>query len=216
VTAGLRLAPDTTAAPSCGSPADLDTFAAMYQERGFAVIGPPALDGPLFARLQREARYKRQYASWPLNLRNGRTTTPQDNMRGQLGPVARNWLSSEPTRALMRAVTGYDVAPSWAPSCFTYYDMPGSYLGRHCDQQELCKLALLVGLDSSWPPGEAPGSGNQLWVYPDNEAPDPTWRITTLTNRIVILNGSKFPHGRPPVKAPQRVSVLSACFMLAP
>lgn len=216
MTADLRRAPDITAALSSGSAGDIDMFAATFRERGFAVLGPPALDAPLFARLQREARHQRQYASWPLNLRNGRTRTPQENMRGQLGPVARGWLSSGPTRALMRAVTGRDVAASWSPSCFTYYDLPGSYLGRHCDQQELCALALLVGLESSWPSGEEPGPGNQLWVYPDNVATLPLCRITTLTNRIVILNGSKFPHGRPPIKTGQRVSVLSACFMVAP
>jgi hypothetical protein len=208
------LARDTSAARSRWSSAEMDAFAATFRERGFAVLGPPALDAPLFAELQREARHQRQHASWPLNLRNGRTRTPQDNMRGQLGPVARRWLSSEGTRSLMRTITGRSVAPSWSPSCFTYYDVPGSYLGRHCDQQELCALALLLGLESTWPHGQGPGDGNQLWVYPDNVAKLPVCRITTMVNRIVILNGSTFPHGRPPVSAAQRVSVLSACFMI--
>ena len=194
--------------------AETSVLAHAFDKDGFAVLGPPALDTAQFGALRREARYQRQHASWPLNLRSGRTRTPQDNMRGQLGPVARRWLSSQRVRALMRAVSGDDVAPSWSPSCYTYYDAPGSYLGRHCDQQQLCALALLVGLDSAWPAGQTPGDGNQLWVYADNEAKLPSWRITTLENRIVILNGSRYPHGRPPMKAAQSVTVLSACFMI--
>ena len=216
MTADLMLAQDAGAASSGWIAMDLPKLAATFQERGFAVLGPPALDAAWFAGLRQEAQHQRRHASWPLNLRNGRTRTPQDNMRGQLGPLTRHWLSSEPTRAVIRAITGRAVAPSWSPSCFTYYDAPGSYLGRHCDQQELCALGLLLGFESTWPSGEDPGDGNQLWVYPDNEAKLPVWRITTLPNRIVILNGSKFPHGRPPMKATQRVSVLSACFMIAP
>jgi hypothetical protein len=187
----------------------------QFSRFGLAVFGPAALSHETLRQLRAEAVTQRHSASWPLRTGDGRSRVPQGNLRGHFGPAARRFLMHESVPRLMEQVTGLAVATSWSASCYTWYDVPGAWLGRHCDQQEACFLTMLVGLESEWPSGMEPPPGNQLWVYDSFDRRPPQYRVTTLVNRIVILDGKRWPHERPPVQSGQRVSVLCACFMAA-
>jgi hypothetical protein len=183
-----------------------------FERDGYAVFGPPALHHAGFRALQDESARQRQVASWRLNPGTGRSAIPQDNFRGHFGPQVRAVLSAPSVGALLREVTGESVEASWTTSCYTYYDFPGSYLSRHCDKWDTCSLTMLIGLVSRSDDGKWPGAGNQLWVWPRSPSTGPARRLTTLSNRIVILDGKRVPHGRPAMLPGQVVAVVSACF----
>ena len=199
-------------APYSLSRGSLARAAEEFARRGVAILGPPALEPSVFAAVRQEAAWQRCHASWPLRTRDGRSRVPEDNVRGELGSAARGLLASPATFEIMRSVTGRAVAPSWLTSCYTYYDSPGSYLGRHCDRRGTCCLTMLLGVLSKWPPGADPPGGNQLWVYASFGDSAPKYRVTTLANRVAILDGIRWPHERPPLGPWQRVTVLSGCF----
>jgi hypothetical protein len=202
-------------APFVIDDAGLEQARQQFSRFGLAVFGPAALSRETLRRLRAEAGRQRHAASWALRYGDGRSRVPESNLRGHFGPVARRFLKQDSVARLMRKVTGQAVAPSWSASCYTWYDVPGAWLGRHCDKQEACSLTMLVGLESEWPAGSEPPPGNQLWIYDSFEPKPPLFRVTTLTNRIAILDGKRWPHERQPVQNGQRVSVLCACFRAA-
>jgi hypothetical protein len=187
----------------------------QFAQFGFAVFGPPALASETLRQLRAEAARQRHAASWPLRYGDGRSRVPEANLRGHFGPAACAFLTTDTVGQLMHTVTGQAVIPSWSASCYTWYDVPGAWLGRHCDKQEACFLTMLVGLESQWPAGSEPPPGNQLWIYDSFDPKPPLFRVTTLVNRITILDGKRWPHERQPVRDGQRVSVLCACFRAA-
>jgi len=189
---------------------------AQFATFGFAVFGPPALSSDTLRDLRADAARQRQRAAWPLNYGDGRSRVPEATLRGHFGPAARTFFGSSSVFHLMHAVTDEVVEPSWSASCYTWYDTPGAWLGRHCDKPDACMLTMLVGLESTWPSGKKdPPPGNQLWIYGSFEAAAPAFRVTTLVNRVVILDGKRWPHERQPVQEGQQVSVLCGCFRAA-
>jgi hypothetical protein len=199
-------------APFSVSPGSLATAALEFARRGVAILGPPALEPGVFRALEQEAAWQRRHASWRLRNGDGRSRVPEDDVRAELGPEARNLLASPSTVDIMRTVTGRTVGTSWRTSCYTYYDFPGSHLGRHTDRVETCHFTMLLGILSEWQGGADPPGGNQLWVYTSFRDSTPKYRVTTLANRVAILDGIHYPHERPPLGPEERVTVLSACF----
>jgi hypothetical protein len=200
--------------PFLVTPETLRRARESFAGNGFAVIGPPALSESFFLTLREEASRQRRLNSWQLRSGDGRSRVAEYNFRGHFGFRAGEFLSGGVPSALMLAVTEQPVAPSWTASCFTYYDRESSYLGRHCDKSEACFLTMIIGLESRWQ-GSNPPSGNQLWIYESVLAKLPKAKVTTLPNRIVILDGKSLPHERPAIGCGQLVNVLCACFKSA-
>jgi len=205
----------TTLAPFVIDDAGLAQGRDQFSRFGFAVLGPAALTNEVIQQLRAEAVKQRHGGAWPLRYGDGRSKVPEANMRGHFGPAAQGFLRRDSVPRLMRTITGHAVSPSWSASCYTWYDVPGAWLGRHCDKRDACFLTMLVGLESEWPTVSGPPAGNQLWIYDSFEARRPTFRVTTLVNRITILDGKRWPHERQPVQEGQYVSVLCACFLAA-
>jgi hypothetical protein len=187
-----------------------------FDARGVAVIPGPALDASLWEGLCAEARQQRTNGAWRLEAAHVMGEISQDNIRGHLGPIARTLLASDDTRRLLREVTRLDLEPSWSASCYTYYDVPGAYLGEHCDKFDACRVAMLVYLMADWPSNQLPGAGLQLEVFAGDSSRSPlVARITSRTNRIVILNGSRQAHRRAALAAGESLTLLAGCFRLA-
>ncbi|MBM3740627.1 MAG: hypothetical protein FJW39_33175 [Acidobacteria bacterium] len=190
-------------------------FAQQFAARGVAVIDA-ALPTPLWEALRAEAGAERQAKAWSLKSSGNPGEINQENLRGHLGPVARAYLSSADTAGLLLGVTGRPLEPSWSASCYTYYDIPGSYMGEHCDKFDACRIALLTYLDVRRPEGQPPGPGLQLHVFRgDNSGTELVARITARSNRVVILNGGEQAHFRPPLGQGESVVMLAGCFRVA-
>jgi len=187
-----------------------------FEERGAAVLGPPALDLNTHAKLLEEACVQREIASWSLISERCPGEISQDNIRAHLGSQARNFLSSVSVINYLEYVTGYRLTPSWSASCYTYYDGPGHHMGEHCDKREACRIGLLTYLQTTWMSGTQPTAGLQLHVFRgDSTASELVVRITGLSNRIVILNGADQAHLRPALIAGERMTMLAGCYRLA-
>lgn len=197
--------------PFLASGSDVHRAADVFRRLGSVVLGPPVLDRGLFDDLVADSRRQRSSAAWDLRGEPG--ALPQDTVRAHLGPLARQLCAAGATRALMQAVTGDAVLPSWSASCLTYYDTPGQFLGAHRDKLEACHHAFLLYLESSWPAGLEPGPGVALHICaPDSD--EVTRRVTALPNRLVILHGSRLTHFRPPLAVGEMVGLLAGCFAL--
>src|ERR1044072_1605330 len=114
--------------PFCVDKTTLADLRANFVRREVAVLTEPALNPACWRELCEEARQQRSEAAWHLLSNQNPSEISQDNMRGFLGPAARALLSSSSTQSLLYAVTNLSLAPSWSASCFTYYDVPGSYM----------------------------------------------------------------------------------------
>jgi hypothetical protein len=212
----VALVPDTQCGPALApytfSEDALTIAREQFDRFGFAVLGPDALEPSFFGELRSEAAQQRVRSCWPLRTGDGRSRVSEDNLRGHFGPLARSLMASESTASLMQAVTGEPILPSWSASCYTWYDQPGAWLGRHCDKKDACYLTMIVGIVSLWPAGTPPPPGNQLWIYCSFKDKQPLYRLTTIPNRITIVNGKKWPHERPKLGVGQDVCVLCGCF----
>lgn len=189
---------------------------ASFVHRGVAVLTEPALEHGCWRELCREARQQRSENAWHLLSRKNPTEISQDNMRGFLGPTARELLSSTSTQSLLNAVTNMSLSASWSASCFTYYDVPGSYMGEHCDKYNECRIAMLIYLEAQWTEERGPGPGNRLYIFEGDSSRTPlAASVTSYPNRIVILNGANQAHVRPPMAEGERLFMLAGCFKLA-
>jgi hypothetical protein len=187
-----------------------------FQDRGAAVLGPPALTPDAHQALLNEALAQRRHASWSLVAEQCPGEISQNNLRAHLGPHARSFLSSPAIQASLRDITGHHLAPSWSASCYTYYDGPGQHMGEHCDKWQACRIALLVYLQTTWASHSQPTKGLQLHVFRgDNTASELLVRITALSNRIVILNGAEQAHLRPALAEGEHMTMLAGCYHLA-
>lgn len=186
----------------------------QFAGRGAAVMDP-ALPAELWSALCAEALKKRGEKAWSLQSKGNPGEINQDNIRGHLGPVARAMLASAETSRLLQEVTGHSLEPAWSASCYTYYDVPGSYMGEHCDKSDACRIAFLVYLQADWPAGRPPGAGLQLHVFRgDNSSTELVARITARSNRGVILNGAEQAHFRPALGPSESLIMLAGCFQL--
>jgi hypothetical protein len=198
-------------------PPSLARLRAEFYGRGAAVLGPPALQGDIHARLLNEALTQRKNASWSLIAKGCPGEISQHNLRAYLGPHARSFLASPEVLENLRQVTGHRLIPSWSASCYTYFDGPGQHMGEHCDKEEACRIALLIYLQTVWPQGMQPSPGLQLHVFRgDNAASGLVLRITALSNRIVFLNGAEQAHLRPALAPGEHMTLLAGCYQLAP
>jgi|ERR1700752_2603508 len=187
-----------------------------FVQRGVAVLTEPALEPDCWRELCDEARQQRSKEAWHLFAEKNTREISQDNMRGFLGPAARALLSSSSTQSLLYAVTNISLAPSWSASCFTYYDVPGSYMGEHCDKYNECRIAMLIYLEAQWPEKRGPGPGLGLYIFEGDSSRTPlAASVTSYPNRIVILNGANQAHVRPPMAGGERLFMLAGCFKLA-
>lgn len=203
--------------PSRGAFAPLDAWdLAGFARQGAAVIGPAALASGLHDALVREARTQSREASWALTGERAAGEIGQDNRRAFLGPIARSFMESAEVLALLRRVTGLTLKPSWSASCYTVYAGPGQHMGEHCDKSEACRIAMLVYLEAEWPAGADPGPGLMLHVFTGDSSATPLrLRITSRANRVVVLNGARQAHLRPPLAAGERLAMLAACYAAA-
>lgn len=187
-----------------------------FRERGVAVIGEPAMQTTTWLALVEEACVQRGQGAWHLESSYNLGEISQDNRRGYLGPCARGLLEDPRTCALLHAVTGRRLMPSWSASCYTYYDVPGSYMGEHCDKFEACRIALLIYLEAHWPAGSHPGPGLGLHIFLGDSSASPlVARVTAHSNRVVILNGAEQAHVRPPLAFGESLLMLAGCYQLA-
>jgi hypothetical protein len=202
--------------PFCVDQMTLSHLRASFVHRGVAVLTEPALEPACWRELCREARQQRSEDAWHLFAQKNPNEISQDNMRGYLGPTARELLSSSSTQSLLYAVTNISLAPSWSASCFTYYDVPGSYMGEHCDKYNECRIAMLIYLEAQWCEKRGPGPGVRLYIFEGDSSRTPlAASVTSYPNRIVILNGANQAHVRPPMAEGERLFMLSGCFRLA-
>ena len=202
--------------PFCVDQTTVADLRASFVRRGVAVISQPALQTACWRELCKEARQQRSEAAWHLLAEKNPTEISQDNMRGFLGPAARALLSSSSTQSLLYAVTNMSLAPSWSASCFTYYDVPGSYMGEHCDKYNECRLAMLIYLEAQWSERHGPGDGLRLYIFEGDSSRTPlAATVTSYPNRIVILDGANRAHVRPPMAEGEHLVMLAGCFRLA-
>lgn len=199
--------------PVLAAGGQIDQLAAEFDDRGFVVLGPAALDPTVHDALVAESRVQRKVSAWDLVGDGAAGTMAQDNVRAQLGPLARQLMASAALRGFIGAVTGRLVIPGWSATCLTFYDQPGQYIGKHRDKVDACHIALLLYLGASWP-GDEPGPGVQLHVERFDDDPTP-YRITARGNRLVLLHGSRFTHYRPALAPGESVSLVAGCFALA-
>lgn len=193
---------------------DVERAAALYAARRHVVLGPAALAPTFFADLLDESLTQRTVACWPLNRDAGVLSTGEDTTRAHLGPLVRTLLASGAARALLQAICGHPVLPSWSASCLTFYDAPGQYLGTHVDKDPECRVALLIYLAARWP-GTVAGPGCQLHVLAEDER-RLVRVVTAWPNRVVVLCGSQLPHYRPPLAEGEAVALVAACYGSAP
>jgi hypothetical protein len=190
-----------------------EAMSSAFSTNGAAVFGPPALSTAWHKALVEEARTQSANASWHLTGERSSGEIAQSNRRGFLGPLARDFMAAHETVGLLRAITGRNLVPSWSASCYTYYDNSGHFLGEHCDKFDACRVALLVYLDARWGCGEAPSAGLMLHVFAGDSSDTPlSLRITSLPNRIVILNGTQHAHLRPKLGPGESLTMLAACY----
>lgn len=194
----------------------IEPLRSAFALSGAAVLGPAALTPTWHHALTEEAREQGAINGWRLTGRRSAGEIAQDNRRGFLGPHARSFMAASPTTELLRHVTGHALVPSWSASCYTYYEEPGHFLGEHCDKAEACRVAVLVYLDARWNIDEGPGPGLMLHVFAGDSSDTPlSLRITSLTNRIVILNGASHAHLRPALALGESLTMLAACYTKA-
>jgi len=187
-----------------------------FNHRGAAVVPGPALEKRLWQALCTEAALERTRGAWRLEATQVIGEISQENVRGHLGPLGRGLLASDYTRRLLKQVTGLELEPSWSASCYTYYDEPGAYLGEHCDKYDACRVAMLTYLLADWPAHLLPGPGLQLEVFAADSSRSPlVARITSRSNRVVILNGSRQAHRRAALAPGESLTLLAGCFRLA-
>jgi hypothetical protein len=186
-----------------------------FQKTGTAVLREPALDPLVWRQLCAEASTQRSASAWHLYSKTAPGEIQQDNLRGHLGVRARSLLSAAETFDLLAEVTGQQLEPAWSASCYTYYDLPGSYMGEHCDKFNDCRIAFLFYLEAKWPADRGPGSGLQLHVFKgDNSGTELVRRVTARSNRAVIVNGAEQAHFRPPLAPGESLMMLAGCFRL--
>ena len=189
---------------------------ADFRQRGVAVLSERALETDCWSALLEEAKLKRSNGAWQLQSQYNTGEISQDNTRGFLGPHARNFLRSSQTCNLLRAVTGHSLEPGWSASCYTYYDVPGAYMGEHCDKFDACRIALLVFLEARWPQEKIPGPGMSLRIFEGDSSSSPlVATVTAHSNRVVILNGAAQAHYRPPVGPDESLLMLAGCYQMA-
>jgi hypothetical protein len=190
-------------------------FRQQFRGTGVAVLLEPALDMDVWNALRSEAAGQRSASAWHLYSKTAPGEIQQDNIRGRLGPVARALLSSPETLDVLLKVTGRHLEPAWSASCYTYYDIPGTYMGEHCDKFNDCRVAFLFYLEARWFPGHFPGPGLQLHIYEgDNSRTTLVRRVTAHSNRAVIVNGAEQAHLRPPLAPGESLMMLAGCFRL--
>lgn len=204
---------DDCLSPFCVDQTTLADLRASFVLRGVAVLTEPALKTACWRELCDEARQQRSEAAWHLLSNQNPSEISQDNMRGFLGPAARALLSNSGTKSLLHAVTNLSLTPSWSASCFTYYDVPGSYMGEHCDKYNECRLAMLIYLEAQWSQTRGPGDGLRLYVFEGDSSRTPlAATVTSYPNRIVILDGAHRAHVRPPMAEGEHLVMLAGCF----
>lgn len=190
---------------------DVEMLREAFRTEGIATFGPRALRDDVFHALVTEARTQRRHAAWRLSRPDTEKGLGEETIRAHLGPRTRELTAAAATRALMQAVTGLVTEPGWGATCLTYYERAGEFLGPHLDKPYECGVALLLYLETETLPGRACGPGMQLHVFSGSVPHEVKMRITARPNRIVILHGSRFSHGRPPLGEGERVVLLSAC-----
>lgn len=203
----------TTAAAIAYDPFFVDSSYARalreeFESRGVAVLGPPALRSDIHAALVDEAAAQRHASAWDLIGTSEPGDLDQDNVRAHLGPVARELMASGAARALLQRITGRVAIPGWSATCLTFYDRPGSHLGRHTDKPQACGLALLIYLSAAWNEERGPGPGMQLHVESDRGL----LRVTGHPNRAIVLDGARLAHYRPRIQAGERMALIAGCY----
>ena len=92
----------------------------------------------------------------------------------------------------------------------TYYEQPGQFLGEHTDKHRDCQYAMLVYSHVSHSSSSV-GHGTGLHVR-QMEPPGGILVVMAAANRILLLNGSRLAHWRPPLVPGESVSLLAVCF----
>jgi hypothetical protein len=198
--------------PFLASSSEVRELAQHFRAHGYATLGPPALSPDLHAALLDEAVRERRASAWKLHGEAGKAgVLPQDNVRAQLGTLARELAAAGATRALLAAVTDHTLTPGWSATCLTFYERAGQYIGAHRDKDDVCQYALLLYMDAHWPQGRVAGAGLQLHVR-DHDDARVAARITAWPNRVVILHGARLTHFRPPLEAGESIVMLNACY----
>jgi len=185
---------------------------ASFREQGVAVLGPPAITAAAHGDLVAESLAQRKLQTWRVTeTGEDPWTLPQDLVRVHLGDSARELIDSHSTATLLKAITDWSTEPAWNSSCFTFYDRPGTFIGRHTDRLDLCQLGILLYLEVQWQESQ-PGPGLQLNIDGDGNVPWTKLQIDSRANRIVVFHGARFVHHRPPMGVGESLSLLNCCF----
>jgi hypothetical protein len=195
--------------PGFGTPLAASIYRRSLERDGAFVIGTPAVGRGPFLRLVDESRLQRP-RGWPVDTQS---TVSQSNWRAPLGDEAIAFLSGPQTLSLLRRVTGSPIQLSPEASCYTYYDSESSFCGIHRDRADACSVTLLLCLEATAPASTA-SPGMALFVFGTEYRDGDTerMRITSRTNRLVVLRGADVFHGRPHLAPGERVIVLTACY----
>lgn len=131
-----------------------------------------------------------------------------------LGPLALGFLTDAAVLQLLRDYFGGDYALSEGISCLTVYTS-GGHLGAHLDRPtEDCAVTIIVYLYAISPAAAAPDTGLVLLVYGEDEASvgKARLRIPTRPGSIVLGQGSRVWHERPPLRPGESVVAITGCF----
>jgi len=176
---------------------------------GFTALGPSAVSQNIFNALLQEAIDNRKL-SWGGILDDPKKRTV---CRSEIGPVAREFLTSQETKDVLKEFIAQEVELSFEATCYTYFDQPYHFLDIHKDRENSCFATIIIYLLVSYPENCQPSDGMRLMVF-DKEEEDsgPLLTITAKTNRLVIGFGSQYPHGRPNLEEGEVLYALTACF----
>jgi len=178
------------------------------REVGFACV-ENAIDEPLLESLREESSIQR---------RNARRVTESGlvSYRGylaDLGNLASTFLTGRPIAGLLRSVFNKSFVLVKDSSCSTYFEA-GDFLSPHRDGADDCEVTVLIYLDASSPNLNSPQSGLVLQVY-EGDADEPgevKAAIKTQSGSLIVGQGSRIWHGRPPLIEDERVALLTACY----
>jgi hypothetical protein len=188
-------------------------YAEQFDKYGLVILPNPSLDKEYFNALKSESISQREHAWLCEKKATGDNQLAQRNFRSELGAFATEFFSCKKTRDLICSIVNMKVEPSFAASCYTYYESEKDFLGIHTDRELDCKITVLLYLDVRYRQRKGPGEGIKLKLYNHKKGVfSHFYSITPCTNLICILKGSKIPHGRDRLQPGECINLLALCY----
>jgi Rps23 Pro-64 3,4-dihydroxylase Tpa1-like proline 4-hydroxylase len=167
---------------------------------------PDALGREKFERLRREAIDQFDHAFFS----ESRDGLVYEAYIADFGPEAKAYLGSPDMQDLLTGLIGRPYALDAGKSCFTYY-LEGGFLEPHLD--DIAGEEPLSVLTYLWAGSDDPArhdSGLKLNLYQAGN--EPSFVFQTREASLLIGFGTRVRHGRPRLRASEKVIVINGSF----